>query len=112
MCVCVRTLVTQSYLTFCDPMDCSPPGSSVHGILQARILEWVAISFSTQGTEIFNPGDLLNPGIESRSSELQVDSLPSETQGKPCPKLLHGKRRDSQLLTFLLFVSVQFPLHI
>ena len=31
---------------FCDPMDCSPPGSSVHGILQARILEWVAISFS------------------------------------------------------------------
>ena len=31
---------------FCDPMDCSPPGSSVHGILQARILEWVAIPFS------------------------------------------------------------------
>ena len=31
---------------FCDPMDCSPAGSSVHGILQARILEWVAISFS------------------------------------------------------------------
>ena len=37
--------VTQSCLTLCDPMDCSPPGS-VHGILQARILEWVAISFS------------------------------------------------------------------
>ena len=36
----------QSCLTLCDPMDCSPPGSSVHGILQARILEWVAISFS------------------------------------------------------------------
>ena len=33
-------------LTLCDPMDCSPPGSSVHGILQARILEWVAIPFS------------------------------------------------------------------
>ena len=32
----------------CDPMDCSPPGSSVHGILQARILEWVAISFSRE----------------------------------------------------------------
>ena len=32
--------------TLCDPMDCSPPGSSVHGILQARIVEWVAISFS------------------------------------------------------------------
>ena len=39
-------LVTQSCLTLCDPVDCSPPGSSVHGILQARILEWVAISFS------------------------------------------------------------------
>ena len=36
----------QSYLTPCDPMDCSPPASSVHGILQARILEWVAISSS------------------------------------------------------------------
>ena len=33
-------------LTLCDPMDCSPPGSSVHGILQARVLEWIAISFS------------------------------------------------------------------
>ena len=38
--------VTQSCLTLCDPMDCCLPGSSVHGIVQARILEWVAISFS------------------------------------------------------------------
>ena len=44
--VCVRVLVTQSCPTLCDPMDCSPPGSSVHGILQARILEWVAIPSS------------------------------------------------------------------
>ena len=36
----------QSCLTLCDPMDCSLPGFSVHGILQARTLEWVAISFS------------------------------------------------------------------
>ena len=42
----VKVLVTQSCLTLCDPMDCSPPGSSVYGILQARILEWVAILFS------------------------------------------------------------------
>ena len=41
-----ETEVTQSCLTLSDPMDCSLPGSSVHGILQARILEWVAISFS------------------------------------------------------------------
>ena len=38
--------VAQSCLTLCDPMDCRPPGSSVHGILQARILEWADISFS------------------------------------------------------------------
>ena len=38
--------VTQSYLTLSDPMDCSLPGSSVHGIFQARVLEWVAIAFS------------------------------------------------------------------
>ena len=39
-------LVAQSFLTLCDPANCSPPGSSVHGILQARILEWVAIPSS------------------------------------------------------------------
>ena len=43
LCCC---LVTMSCSTLCDPMDCGPPGSSVHGISQARILEWVAISFS------------------------------------------------------------------
>ena len=45
VCVCVCVLVTQSCPTLCDLMDCSLPGSSVHGILQARILEWVDISF-------------------------------------------------------------------
>ena len=42
----VKVKVSQSCLTLCDAMDCSPPGSSVYGILQARILEWVVISFS------------------------------------------------------------------
>ena len=53
------------------PMDCSPPGSSVYGILQARILKWVAIRFS---------GDLPEPGIEPKSPALQADSLLSEPQ--------------------------------
>ena len=44
-CVCARTRA-QSCPTFRNPMDCNPPGSSVHGIFQARILEWVAFSFS------------------------------------------------------------------
>ena len=48
-------LVAQLCLTFCDAMDCSPPGSSVHGVLQAKMLEQVAIA---------PPGDLPNPGIE------------------------------------------------
>ena len=44
VCMCAKSL--QLHPTLCDPMDCCPPGSSVHGILQARILEWVAIPFS------------------------------------------------------------------
>ena len=52
---------------FGNPMDCSPPSSSVHGIFQARVLEWVAIS---------SPGDLPNPGIEPGSPTLQADTLP------------------------------------
>ena len=42
----VKVLVDQSHPALCNALDCSPPGSSVHGVLQARILEWVAISFS------------------------------------------------------------------
>ena len=44
--------VTQSCLTPSDPMDCSPPGPSIHGIVQARVLEWVAIAFSTVGHKL------------------------------------------------------------
>ena len=62
--------VTQLCPILCDPMD-----YTVHGILQARILEWVDI-YSL-------PGNLPNPGIEPRSPALQVDSLPDEPQGKP-----------------------------
>ena len=51
--------VAQSCPTFCDPMDYSPPDSSVHGILQARVLEWVP-----------SPGDLPDPGIKPRSPTL------------------------------------------
>ena len=58
-----EVLVAQSCLTLCDRMDCSPPGSSVHGISQARILKYVASPFSRG---------------EAGSPELQADSLPSE----------------------------------
>ena len=46
MCVCACATLHQSYLTVCDPMDGSLSGSSVHGLLQARILEWVAMPSS------------------------------------------------------------------
>ena len=69
LCKTVQVLVTQLCLILCDSMDWSLPGSSVHGILQARILEWVAILFSR---------DLPHPGIEPRTPVLQIDSLPSE----------------------------------
>ena len=59
----VKLLVTQLCLILCDPINCSPPGSSVHGLLQARI----------------SPGDLPEP----RSLALQADSLPSEPPWKP-----------------------------
>ena len=46
-----KVLVAKSCLTLCDPMGCSPLGSSIHGISQARILEWVAISFSRESSQ-------------------------------------------------------------
>ena len=67
-------LVTQSCPTLCNPMDCSPPDSSVHGIFQAKILEWIPFP---------SPRDLSNPGIEPWSPALQADSLPSEPHGNP-----------------------------
>ena len=44
--MCIRAKSPQLYPTLCDPMDCSPPGSSVHEILQAKTLGWIAIPFS------------------------------------------------------------------
>ena len=69
-----KVLVTQSCPTLCNPMDCSPSASFVHGILQARIPEWVAIPFSR---------NLPDPGIEPESPALQADSSPSEPSEKP-----------------------------
>ena len=67
-----ETEVTQLCPTLWDPIDCSPPGSSVYGIFQARILEWVPFP---------SPGDLPYPGIKPGSPTLQADSSPSEPPG-------------------------------
>ena len=63
-----------SHVQLCDPMDCSPRGSSIHGNSQARILEWVAIAFS---------GELPNPGIEPASPALAEGFITAEPFGKP-----------------------------
>ena len=70
----VKVLVAQSCLALCNPMDYNQPGSSVHGILQPRMLRWVAIPFSRGSSP---------PRKRARSPELQADSLPSEPPGKP-----------------------------
>ena len=62
----VKVLIGQLCLSICDPMDCSPPGFSVYGILQAGILEWVAISYS---------GNLPDTGVKSQSPALLATVL-------------------------------------
>ena len=109
-------LVTQLCPTLWDPMGCSPPGSSMHGILQARILKWVAFPFSREssqpkdqtqvsciaggfcttrksqeywsGLPYPSPGNLPNPRIKTRSPALQAGSLPFELPGKPIFNLI------------------------
>ena len=79
ICVCKHVLVPQSCHTLCEPMDCSPPGSSVPEIFQTRILEWAAIFFSRGSFQ---------PRNELGSPALRADSLLTELQGKPVCK--HG----------------------
>ena len=72
--LCTQTSVLPSCPTLCNPTDCRPPDSSVHGILQVRTLEWVAYP---------PPRNLPNPGMERGPPALQEDSLPAEPPGKP-----------------------------
>ena len=80
MCVCVCAhSVTQLCLTLWDPMDCSPPGSSVHAVSQARILEWVLI-----------PGDLLDPGIKLISPALAGGFFTTWATWEALPQHIQG----------------------
>ena len=97
--ITLKVKVTQSCPTLCDPTDCCPPGSSVHGILQQ---EWWS------GLPLPSPGDLPNPGIEPRSPTLQAESLVSEPPGKPHVITLDPPEH-SQLLSLSSFL---FWLHL
>ena len=76
--------LTESCTTLCDPVDCSPPSFPVHGLSQAWMLKWVAISFSR---------DLPDPGIEPASSALAGDSLPVSHLGSPLCLVLSMKEK-------------------
>ena len=87
----VKVLVTQSCLTLCDPMDYSLPGSSVHGILQARILEWVAFPFCRGSSQPRNrtqisciTGRLLT---DSAKREAQSSNAAAAKSLQSCPTL-------------------------
>ena len=90
--------VAQSCLTLCDPMACSLSGSSIHGIFQARVLEWVAISFSRVSSQLRDGNG---------SPPLQTETLPAEPSGKPIipGRLLKKKNPGSYLQNFLFFSS-------
>ena len=94
----MKVLVTQWCPTLCDPIDYSPPGSSVHGILQARILEWLPF---------LSLGDLPDPRIQPRSPALQADTLPLSHQGSPI-KLIDCYRYSQACHTHIraLYLSI------
>ena len=99
---CVLCLVTQSCPTLCDPMNCSPPGSSSMGILQER--NW-------SGLPCPPPGDLSNPGIKPRSPVLQADSLPSEPPGKHVYHTLLNYEENKGEFS-LEFIQKTFPSYV
>ena len=89
--ICCCCLVTKSCLTLSNAMDCSPPGSSVHGFPRQEY--WSGLPFPS-------PGDLPNPGIEHMSPALQADSLWTELRGNPFHRLEAKKRGKTCLLNF------------
>ena len=104
--VCTKLKVKSlSHVRLCKPMDGSPPGSSIHGILQARILAWVAIFFSRGSS---------GPGIELRSPALQADSLPFEPPGNPdmCIISIYFFIVFSSLLYLLFIVAIWSLSHV
>ena len=87
--------VAQSSLTLRDPMDCSPRGSSIHGIFQARVLEWGAIVFSAQ--ESFKEGSR-RVKVRERAEDISLPALKmKEPQARKCRQHLEaGKGRETE----------------
>ena len=105
--------VTQSCPNLCDPMDCSLPGSSFHGILQARILEWVAISFSRGSSRSRDriqvsriPGRHFKVEIAAAAAKsLQscptlCDPIDGSPPGSPVPGILQARTLEWVAISF------------
>ena len=86
-----RKCLKLSHVWLCDSIDCRMPGSSVHAILQAKILEWVAIHFSRK---------FFDPRIKPGSPALQADSLLSDPPGKPLNKPYTFPQKKKQTRSF------------
>ena len=112
----------QSCLTLCDPIDGSPPGSSVPGILQARILEWVAISFShacMHAKSLQSCLTLCNPMDKQPTRLLCPWDFPGKSTGVGCHCLLRLSMLLSQFVPpspsplhvhmFILYICVSIP---
>ena len=94
--------VTQSCPTLCDPIDCSLPGSSIHGIFQTRILEWVTISFSrrsSQGYFCLSPAPA--PSCDDPTFQNMTEySVPNQSINLLFGSCMHAKCKLSPLFTF------------
>ena len=125
----MKLLVTHLCLTLCNPVDYGPPGSSVHRVLQARILEWVALSFSRGSNlrllhyrrilcHLSYQGDVQGPILSSVSSALTMPYVPSlkGTEWSICNHkpgfLLHGwaRNRSYHFIRVLLYVQTIMPI--
>ena len=100
---CARLETVVKDWTLFSSMDCSPPGSCVHGISQARILEWGAIPFSRGILQ-----DCPNLGFKTGSPALQADSLLSQTPGKP--SLVKTRRKMNAREDFFFNTLIQLVL--
>ena len=109
--------VTQSCLTLCNPMDCSLPGSSAHGIFQARVLEWVAIAFSASGPykmlfdlihvsqgfphRLVDKEPTCNAGVAAAAKSLQsCDPIDRSSPGSPVPEILQARTLEWVAVSF------------
>ena len=92
--------VTLSYLTLCDPMDWSPPGSSVHGVFQAKVLEWVAFSFCTGSSQPRDRTHVSHVSLIGKSILYHWATCPLTGIQRPLPMMWVGTewQEDSVLM--------------